>query len=340
MIIKRRFSALFFLVFCSIHAQELTEKQFEQIKPYLYQFNQEFFSENDYLKSIVDQDYVPDWEKPIFSFDVDSLFNDVKKESTIEFQERTQEGDSTKNQRLELVAKWKSKKGEKIKFKIELIANQLKDKSNQDLHFKDTYGLRKGSGVNDSLQEEYLSFNLKENVISPVTGKIRFKISFITSYKVLKVNDFLKDSIFEFQNSKYKIIAFKDNYIRFVGLDSLSDSKAENIEYVNLDQNLKEVIPLNEYGESNDNSEISDGFVSSPSVKASLPSYLLEDKVRHMSFEEYSKYLDSKRKTVAKKIHIIKFNTKIRDLYFFEECYDVSTEFEMDINHAITVSEE
>ncbi len=339
--IKKGLSALFILIFCSINAQEeLSEEQFEQFKPILYQFNQEVFYENDYLKSTIDQDYVPDWEKPIHSFDVDSLFNDVKNESIVEFEERILKGDNTKNQKLELVVKWKSKKDEKLKCRIELTANHLKDKSNQELHFRNKYGLRKGSGVSGSFHEDYLIFNLKENVVGPVTGKIKFKIAFLTSYKVMKVNDFLKDSIFEFQNSKYKILAFKDNYIRFVGLDSLSDSKAENIEYVNLDQNFKEVIPLTDYSEYRYNSESSDGLASSPSIKASWPSFLLEDKVRHMSFEEYSNYLDSKRKTVSKMIHIIKFNTKIKDLYFFEKCYDVSREFEMGINHVITVSED
>ena len=57
------------------------------------------------------------------------------------------------------------------------------------------------------------------------------------------------------------------------------------------------------------NSEIQ---ISTPSSKVSFPSFLFDEKVKYMNFDEYSEYLDLNRKNKSDKIHYIKFTTKIK----------------------------
>ena len=127
--------------------------------------------------------------------------------------------------------------------------------------------------------------------------------------------------------------------IKFIGLDSLADKKAENIEYCNLDKNLKEVIPTSDENENSFNSMNSEIQISTPSSKVSFPSFLFDEKVKYMNFDEYSEYLDLNRKNKSDKIHYIKFTTKIKDLYFYEECYDEFREFEINVNQTIKIKE-
>ena len=78
--------------------------------------------------------------------------------------------------------------GSKVSSKIEIIENNLKDKNDSEIMFRNVIGLSNGNGFEDSLKENYLSFNIKNIANNSVKGKIKFKISFLTSYKVIKVN--------------------------------------------------------------------------------------------------------------------------------------------------------
>ena len=339
--LKRKIFILFIIAIVqSISAQNnVDEKQFQLMKPMLFEMNQKLFYENDFVTSTINPNYIPQWKKKIDLSNLDTIFNSIKKESLIEFEEHNFEKQNIKYQNLKLIAKYKDEKNANLKFKIEIIENNLKDKNDSKIMFRNVIGLSNGNGFEDSLKENYLSFNIKNIANNSVKGKIKFKISFLTSYKVIKVNDFVKDSIFTFQNSKFKILSLKDNYIKFIGLDSLSDKKAENIEYCNLDKNLKEVIPTSDENENSFNSMNSEIQISTPSSKVSFPSFLFDEKVKYMNFDEYSEYLDLNRKNKSNKIHYIKFTTKIKDLYFYEECYDEFREFEINVNQTINIKE-
>lgn len=291
------------------------------------------------MTSTINPNYIPEWKKKIDLSNLDTIFNSIQKESLVELEEHNFEKQNIKYQNLKLITKYKDEKNSNLKFKIEIIANSLKDKNNSEVKFRNDIGLSNGNGFDDSIKKKYFSFNLKNIANNSVKGKIRFKISFLTSYKAIKINDFIKDSIFIFQNSKFKIITLKDNYIKFIGLDSLADKKAENIGYCNLDKNLKEVIAASKENENSFGSMNSDIQIITPSSKVSFPSFLFDEKVKYMNFDEYSEYLDLNRKNKSGKIHFIKFNTKIKDLYFYEECYDEFREFEININQTISVKE-
>lgn len=191
------------------------------------------------------------------------------------------------------------------------------------------------SAFGDDLSSGGLNFHLKKMAKASVKGTLKFKVSFLSSYKAIRINDFLKDSIFEFQKSKFKILEFKDNYIKFVGLDSLADNRANNILELNLDKNLKTIVPLA------NKLDVSPIQVRTPSGRYSLPPFLFEEKVKDMTFEAYSKYLDKMRKLYKNKkinrIHLVKFDTKIDQLYFYEECYDIAKEFEVTIDQKISI---
>ena len=339
--LKRKIFILFIIAIVqSISAQNnVDEKQFQLMKPMLFEMNQKLFYENDFVTSTINPNYIPEWKKKIDLSNLDTIFNSIKKESLIELEEQNFEKQNIKYQNLKLIAKYKDEKNANLKFKIEIIENNLKDKNDSEIMFRNVIGLSNGNGFEDSLKENYLSFNIKNIANNSVKGKIKFKISFLTSYKVIKVNDFVKDSIFIFQNSKFKILSLKDNYIKFIGLDSLADKKAENIEYCNLDKNLKEVIPTSDENENSFNSMNSEIQISTPSSKVSFPSFLFDEKVKYMNFDEYSEYLDLNRKNKSDKIHYIKFTTKIKDLYFYEECYDEFREFEINVNQTINIKE-
>ena len=339
--LKRKIFILFIITIVqSISAQNnVDEKQFQLMKPMLFEMNQKLFYENDFVTSTINPNYIPEWKKKIDLSHLDTIFNSIKKESLIELEEQNFEKQNIKYQNLKLIAKYKDEKNANLKFKIEIIENNLKDKNDSEIMFRNVIGLSNGNGFEDSLKENYLSFNIKNIANNSVKGKIKFKISFLTSYKVIKVNDFVKDSIFIFQNSKFKILSLKDNYIKFIGLDSLADKKAENIEYCNLDKNLKEVIPTSDENENSFNSMNSEIQISTPSSKVSFPSFLFDEKVKYMNFDEYSEYLDLNRKNKSDKIHYIKFTTKIKDLYFYEECYDEFREFEINVNQTIKIKE-
>ena len=341
MVLKRKIFILFIIAIVqSMSAQDdIEEKQFQLMKPMLFEMNQKLFYENDFVSSTINPNYIPEWKKKIDLSNLDTIFNSIQKESLVEFEEHNFEKQNIKYQNLKLITKYKDEKNSNLKFKIEIIANSLKDKNNSEITFRNVIGLSNGNGFEDSIKKNYFSFNLKNIANNSVKGKIRFKISFLTSYKAIKINDFIKDSIFMFQNSKFKIITLKDNYIKFIGLDSLADKKAENIEYCNLDKNLKEVIAASEENESSFSSMNSDVQIITPSSKVSFPSFLFDEKVKYMNFDEYSEYLDLNRKNKSGKIHFIKFNTKIKDLYFYEECYDEFREFEININQTISIKE-
>lgn len=341
MVLKRKIFILFITAIVqSMSAQDdVEEKQFQLMKPMLFEMNQKLFYENDFVKSTFNPNYIPEWKKKIDLSNLDTIFNSIKKESLIEVEEHYFEKQNIKYQNLKLITKYKDEKNANLKFKIEIIENNLKDKNNSEIMFRNVIGLSNGNGFEDSLKEKYLSFYIKNIANYSVKGKIKFKISFLTTYKVIKVNDFVKDSIFIFQNSKFKILSLKDNYIKFIGLDSLADKKAENIEYCNLNKNLKEVIPTSDENENSFNSMNSEIQISTPSSKVSFPSFLFDEKVKYMNFDEYSEYLDLNRKNKSDKIHYIKFTTKIKDLYFYEECYDEFREFEINVNQTININE-
>jgi hypothetical protein len=339
--LKRKIFILFLITIAqSIRAQDdVSEKQFQLMKPMLFEMNQKLFYENDFVTSTINPNYIPEWKTKIDLSNLYTIFNSIQKESLIELEEHNFEKKNIKYQNLKLITKYRDGKNSNLKFKIEIVENSLKDKYNSQIIFRNAIGLSNGNGSEDSLKIRYFSFNLKNIANNSVKGKIRFKISFLTSYKVIKVNDFVKDSIFIFQNSKFKIITLKDNYIKFIGLDSLADKKAENIEYCNLDKNLKEVIAASVENENAFGSMNSEIQINTPSSKVSLPSFLFDEKIKYMNFDEYSEYLELNRKNKSGKIHFIKFNTKIRDLYFYEECYDEFREFEININQTISEKE-
>ena len=216
--LKRKIFILFIIAIVqSISAQNnVDEKQFQLMKPMLFEMNQKLFYENDFVTSTINPNYIPEWKKKIDLSHLDTIFNSIKKESLIELEEQNFEKQNIKYQNLKLIAKYKDEKNANLKFKIEIIENNLKDKNDSEIMFRNVIGLSNGNGFEDSLKENYLSFNIKNIANNSVKGKIKFKISFLTSYKVIKVNDFVKDSIFIFQNSKFKILSLKDNYIKFI----------------------------------------------------------------------------------------------------------------------------
>lgn len=318
-------------MFGIINAQNsVDEKEFEKIKPMLFDLNKSLLNENDFVDSTIDIDFVPNWLKPLDDNKVDSLSEAIKKEAIVEVVEENQDMFNAQTQVLRLMTKYKVNKFLNLKFNVEIVNSIIVDNKNNQIEFKNLNGLDNTLGYDNDFKKKIFAFNFKDNVESPVKGRIKFKVSFLKSCKAFKVNDYLKDSIFEFQNSKYKIMSFKDNCLKFIGLDSLSDEKVKNINFVNLDHNLKEVIAV----EDDLNSDIN---LSNSSTKISLPFFMLEEKVKYMTFEEYSNYLDSNKKSNDKKVHIIKFNVRIQNLYFYEECYLMSREFEIYINQKINL---
>lgn len=315
---------------------EVNEKQFELYKPMLYEANQEVFKKNDFsTETITNLNFIPDWEKKINLTVIDSLFTLIRDNILIDFEEYKEQKKELAFQNLKLIIKRKVKKFSDHAFKFEIVENNLVDKANEKVIFNNLVALVNGGAFRDDFSKGGLYFNLKKNAKASVKGTLKFKVSFLSSYKVVKVNDFLKDSIFEFQKSKFKILEFKDNYIKFVGLDSLADNRANNILELNLDKNLKTIVPLA------NKLDVSPIQVRTPSGRYSLPPFLFEEKVKDMTFEAYSKYLDKMRKLYKNKkinrIHLVKFDTKIDQLYFYEECYDIAKEFEVTIDQKISI---
>lgn len=79
---------VFSIVFQIAAAQEqLTEKQFEMMKPFLYEQNQKIFYEGDYLPSIINPNFVPEWKQTVITPDLDSIMSQIRKNSYISIDE-------------------------------------------------------------------------------------------------------------------------------------------------------------------------------------------------------------------------------------------------------------
>lgn len=321
-----------FLFFESAFTQNVgSDDKLDKIGTAFFELNKSILNENNYVDSVVDTNFNSKWDNIIDLNNVDFLFYEIKSQLISDLIQSYYDISNPK-QSLMLRIKLKKEIPFELLFNVDIEYSSLKDIKGNEIQFDSFRGVVKGAGKDLKFKSKDFFFDFKDYYEGPIKGKVKFKISFLTSYKIIRVNEFLKDSIFEFQNSKYKVQNFKDGNFSFVGLDSLADRKVKNMCHLNLDKNFNRIIPI-ESATYVDNLNFDGSFVkNSVSTKITLPEFLLDQKILKMSYDEYLNYIYKNKNSKYRKVHLINYRIKIHNLYIYEECYDAVREFEIDFN--------
>lgn len=222
------------------------------------------------------------------------------------------------------------------KSKVKIIETNLTDLNGQKIILQDSVGYSKGGGAKKS----YQSFYFNNLGVDRILGYIDLNLEFLSGYENFRINKTKRDSLITIENKTINIIEFGENYILLKG-----DKKMlQNIQYSNVtDDNFaisavrdevdKEINPF-----SANNLDGGDANISSSSNKSLFPYQFFDEKIKNMTFEAYKVFFNKNIDAFKNSEYqcLIRFNTRILNLYLHLPKYQSNMTKRIQIDHKIT----